>query len=332
MSRIRPVRVMPRVGIAMMLGMLGGATVYAQSGSPAPNDLPNPYREVENWAQLPTGIEWGHVINVLPDARGNIWVFHRTDPALLKLDSSGKYIQGFGAGMFVEAHGLATDPDGNIWTTDQKTKDGKGQQAIKFSPDGKVLMKLGKAGVTGTGPDTFNNPSSVVVAANGDIFIGDGHGGNTNGRVVKFSKDGKFIKAWGKPGTGPGEFDQLHSMAMDSKGRIFVADRGNNRIQIFDQDGKFIDQWKQFGRPSGIYISKDDTLYSVDSSSSDKTNPGVKRGIRVGSAKDGVVKYFVPDPSTKPGIALAEGVSADGKGNIYAAGQSSTTVHKFVRQ
>ena len=163
-------------------------------------------------------------------------------------------------------------------------------------------------------------------------FIGDGHGGDTNARVVKFSKDGKFIKAWGQKGTGPSEFDQLHSMAMDSKGRIYVADRGNNRIQIFDQDGKFIDQWKQFGRPSGIFISKDDTLYSVDSSSSDKTNPGVKRGIRIGSTKDGVVKYFVPDTSTNPKVALAEGVSANANGDIYAAGQSSSTVHKFVKK
>jgi sugar lactone lactonase YvrE len=332
MSHSRPVRFMPLAGMIVMIGMLGGASAYAETGAAATNNLPSPYREVENWAQLPAGVQWGHVINVLPDAHGNIWIFHRTDPAILELDSSGKFIQGFGMGMFVEAHGLAIDPDGNIWTTDQKTKDGKGQQAIKFSPDGKVLMKLGKAGVTGTGPDTFNNPSSVVVAPNGDIFIGDGHGEDTNARVVKFSKDGKFIKAWGKKGTGPGEFDQLHSMAMDSKGRIYVADRGNSRIQIFDQDGKFIDQWKQFGRPSGIFISKDDTLYSVDSSSSDKNNPGVKRGIRIGSAKDGVVKYFIPDTSTNPKVALAEGVSADAKGDIYSAGQSSSTVHKFVKK
>jgi len=332
MSRLHPIKFMPLVGMVVMLVTLGGTSAYAQTGNPAPNNLPAPYREVENWAQLPAGVQWGHVINVLPDAHGNIWVFHRIDPAILEFDSSGKYIQGFGAGMFVEAHGLAIDRDGNIWTTDQKTKDGKGQQAIKFSPDGKVLMKLGKAGVTGTGPDTFNNPSSVVVAPNGDIFIGDGHGGDTNARVVKFSKDGKFIKAWGQKGTGPSEFDQLHSMAMDSKGRIYVADRGNNRIQIFDQDGKFIDQWKQFGRPSGIFISKDDTLYSVDSSSSDKTNPGVKRGIRIGSTKDGVVKYFIPDTSTNPKVALAEGVSANANGDIYAAGQSSSTVHKFVKK
>jgi sugar lactone lactonase YvrE len=149
---------------------------------------------------------------------------------------------------------------------------------------------------------------------------------------VKFSKDGKFIKAWGKRGSGPGEFNEPHSIAMDSKGRVFVADRKNNRIEIFDQDGKFIDQWKQFGRPSGIFISKDDTLYSTDSQSDEMTNPGVKRGIRIGSAKDGTVKSFIPDPSTNPQIAQAEGVTADAKGDIYAAGVSSMALHKFVKK
>ena len=192
-------------------------------------------------------------------------------------------------------------------------------------------MTLGKAGVAGDGPDTFNGPSGVAVAPNGDIFVGDGHGAGTNARVVKFSKDGKFIKAWGKMGSGPGEFDTLHSLAMDSRRRLFVADRGNSRIQIFDQDGKFIAEWKQFGRPSGIFISKDDTLYSVDSQSDEKTNPGVKRGIRIGSARDGAVKAFIPDLSTDPRIALAEGVSADAQGDIYAAGVSSMALHKFVR-
>jgi sugar lactone lactonase YvrE len=147
---------------------------------------------------------------------------------------------------------------------------------------------------------------------------------------VKFSKDGKFIKAWGKKGSGPGEFDMPHSLAFDSKGRLFVADRSNSRIQIFDQDGKFLAEWKQFGRPSGLFISKDDTLYSVDSQSDEKTNPGVKRGIRIGSAKDGTVKAFIPDLSTDPRIALAEGVSVDAKGNVYAAGVTSTALHRFV--
>jgi DNA-binding beta-propeller fold protein YncE len=306
---------------------------YAATDVSATNNLPNPYHAVENWAQLPAGMQWGQVIAVKPDAHGNIWVFHRSEPAILEFDASGKFLKSFGAGMFVQPHGLEIDRDGNIWTTDQQAKDGKGQQAIKFSPEGKVLMTLGKAGVAGAGPDTFNGPCDVAIAPNGDIFVADGHGGDTNARVVKFSKDGKYIKEWGKKGSGPGEFDTLHSMAMDSKGRLFIADRGNSRIQIFDQDGKFIAEWKQFGRPSGLYIAKNDTLYSVDSQSDEKTNPGVKRGIRIGSAKDGSVKVFIPDTSANPAVALAEGVSADTKGDIvYAAGVSSMSLHKFVKQ
>ena len=142
---------------------------------------------------------------------------------------------------------------------------GKGHQVFKFSPDGKVLMTLGKAGVAGNGPDEFNAPSAVLVAPNGDIFVADGHGRETNARIVKFSKDGKFIKTWGKKGSAPGEFDIPHALAIDSQGRLFVGDRQNNRIQIFDQDGKFLDQWTQFSRPSGIFIDKHDVIYVADS-------------------------------------------------------------------
>jgi hypothetical protein len=313
-------------------GMFAGSAICAEISAAATNSLPNPYRAVENWAQLPAGMEWGQVISAEPDAHGNIWVFHRKDPAILEFDSSGKFLKSFGAGMFVQAHGLTIDRDGNIWATDAQARDGKGQQVFKFSPEGKILMRLGKAGVAGNGPDTFNGACDVAIAANGDIFVADGHGGETNARIVKFSKDGKFVKSWGKKGSGPGEFDTPHSIAFDSKGRLFVADRGNSRIQIFDQDGKFIDQWKQFGRPSGIYISKGDILLSVDSQSDEKTNPGVKRGIRIGSAKDGSVKSFVPDLATDPQIALAEGISVDAKGDVYAAGVSSMALHKFVKK
>jgi len=296
-------------------------------------ELPDPYTELLNWVHLPAGVQWGQVIAVEPDSHGNLWVFHRSDPAILEFDAAGKFLKGFASGMFVQAHGMTLDRDGNIWVTDAQGKDGKGQQVFKFSPDGKVLMTLGRAGVAGAGPDTFNGPSDVAIAPNGDIFVADGHGNDTNARVVKFTKDGKFIKAWGKKGSGPGEFDTLHSIAMDSKGRIFIADRGNNRIQIFDQDGNFIDQWKQFGRPSGLFITKNDTLYAVDSQSDEKTNPGMKRGIRIGSAKDGRVKMFIPDTSADPAIALAEGVSADAKGDVvYAAGVSSMALHKFVKK
>ena len=294
----------------------------------------NPYRVAEGWPQLPAGMMWAGVISVDVDARGNVWVFHRSDPTILEFDPSGKLVKSFGVGMFAQAHGMTIDREGNIWVTDAQGQNGKGHQVFKFSPDGKVLMTLGKAGVAAEGPDTFNGPTDVVTAANGDIFVTDGHVANSNGRVVKFSKDGKFIKAWGKKGTGPGEFDTPHSIAIDSQGRLFVADRANSRIQIFDQDGRFLDQWKQFGRPSGVFIDKNDTIYVADSQSNATLNPGFKRGVRIGSAKDGKVTALIPfveaDPD-KNNNAGMEGVTADAMGNVYVGETTTQTLKKYVK-
>jgi sugar lactone lactonase YvrE len=316
------------------------ASLFAQSN--APNSQPNPYREVDHWAQLPAGADFGQVISVNVDRHGNIWAFQRINPPIMEFDPSGKLLKSFGDGMFIQAHGMDIDREGNIWVTDAGNRNGKGEQVFKFSPDGKVLMTLGKAGVPGEGPDTFNGPADVAIAPNGDIFIADGH---NNTRVVKFSKDGTFIKAWGQKGSAPGEFKVVHSLAFDSKGRLFVADRGNQRIQIFDQDGKFLAEWKQFGSPSGIYIDKNDVMYVADSDSNTKNNPGWKRGIRVGSAKDGKVTAFIPDPQPDPDsdapdprsrlkisvTSAAEGVAADSEGNIYGAEVGPAMLRKYVR-
>lgn len=265
--------------IAAIVAMI--PAVYAQD---------NPYRVEEGWAKLPDGRKWGSTSGVDVDREGNIWVFERCGERtcagsnltpIFKFDRSGKPVKSFGAGMFVFPHVMHVDKDGNVWVTDAEGKDGKGHQVVKFNPDGKVLLVLGKAGVAGDGPDTFNRPSALVTASNGDIFVADGHGGDSNARIVKFSKDGKFIKAWGKKGTANGEFAELHAIALDSKGRLFVGDRGNSRIQIFDQDGKFLEEWKQFVRPSGIYIDRNDIIYVADSQSDAKRNSGFKRGIRI---------------------------------------------------
>ena len=325
------------------LGTMSAPSARAQSGTAPTNSLPDPYRAGEAWGKLPAGRSMGSTNTVTIDSRGDLWVFERcggntctgsnVDP-ILEFDPSGKLVKSFGAGMFVFPHCVYVDKAGNVWVADAQGADGKGQQVTKFSPDGKVLLKLGKAGVAGTTDDTFNQPSGVVVAPNGDIFVADGHGGNSNARIVKFSKDGKFIKTWGKKGTGPGEFDEPHSIAMDSRGRVFVADRANNRIQIFDQDGKFLAEWKQFGRPSGIYIDKSDTLYVADSESDDKRNPGWKRGIRIGSAKDGKVTALIPDTDTDPAHANssgAEGIVADAQGNIYGAEVGPKDIKKYAR-
>jgi hypothetical protein len=168
-----------------------------------------------------------------------------------------------------------------------------------------------------------------VVAADGDIFIADGHGQKTNDRIVKFSKDGKFIKAWGKHGSAPGEFDVPHTIALDSAGRVFVGDRSNSRVQIFDADGKFLAEWKQFGRPSSVFIGKNDTIYVADSQSDEKRNPGFKQGIRIGSAKDGKVVAFIP--LLDPQLQGAEEVAADDQGNVYAGFTTKHNLKKFVK-
>ena len=261
------------------------------------------------------------------------------DP-ILKFDPSGRLLKSFGAGMFVYPHGIYVDRDGSIWVTDGQANNGKGQQVFKFNPDGKILLTLGKAGVSGTGPDTFNKPSAVVTAPNGDIFVADGHGGaDSNARIMKFTKDGKFIKEWGRLGSAPGDIDTPHDIAMDSQGRIFEADRGNDRIQIFDQDGKFIAQWKQYGPASGLYITPDDTLYAADANSGSKSaqgvvrNPGHIKGIRIGSAKDGTLKGFIIDsePLSETN-AGAEDIAVDAAGNVYGAVNNRMTLEKYVKQ
>jgi sugar lactone lactonase YvrE len=346
------------LAVSVAILSLSGVNALAQTSYPPPNDLPNPYRTVLHWAQLPDGRKWGSTSGVTIGPDGNIWTYDRCGgnscadsnlAPILEFEPSGKLLKNFGAGLFILPHGIFADKDGNVWVTDgvggiatndDAGKHGKGHQIFKFSPDGKVLMTLGKAGVPGNTPDTFNRPSAVIVGPNGDIFVADGHGSppnsQVNARIVKFTKDGKFIKEWGKLGSAAGEFNVPHTLAFDSKGRLFVGDRSNNRIQIFTQDGKVIAEWKQFGRPSGIFIDKDDTMYVADSESTDQPgygyNPGCKRGIRIGSAKDGKVTAFIPDPAPKGGSSAAEGVAVDHEGNVYGAEVGPMDLKKYVKK
>ena len=329
-------RVMVLLGVAIVASaVMSPVRAHAQDI----NNAPNPYRAVENWAQLPEGRVWGQAISIDIDRDGkSIWVFDRCGgktctgsnlAPIQKFDSSGKLVTSFGAGMFVFPHGLFVDRDGNIWVTDGKGADGKGHTVVKFSRDGKVLMTLGTPGVAGDDATHFNSPSDVLVALNGDIFVADGHGGDTNARIVKFAPDGKFITTWGRKGSAPGEFDTPHSLAMDSAGRLFVADRGNDRIQIFDRQGKFLAEWKQFGRPSGLFIDRNDTLYAADSQSGEKFNMSYRQGIRIGSVTDGKVVAFISDSGPAP--HMPEGVAADRDGNVYGGFTEKQTVKKYVK-
>lgn len=324
---------------------LAGRWASAQDGSGPPAG--HAYRLDADHFKLPGGRKIGSTAGIAIDPDGSsVWVFDRcaasncvgSDVApILKFDTTGRLVQSFGASMFVRPHGIYVDAERNVWVTDGEgpdgrdpRRDGKGHQVFKFSPTGELLMSLGKPGVAGDGPDEFNEPSAVVVARNGDIFVADGHGGRSNARIVKFSKDGTFVKTWGRKGTGPGEFNTPHALALDSRGRLFVGDRGNNRIQIFDQNGKFLDEWRQFGNPSGLYIGKNDVLYVTEIGTNTEKGPDWKRGIRIGSAVDGAVAELIEDPDGPR--ASQEGVTADAAGNVYASLTIGMALRRYVKR
>ena len=306
-------------------------------------EVPNPYRVEEGWAKMPAGRTWGSTSAVEPDRAGNIWVGERcganscadsTLAPILQFDRTGMLIKSFGEGTLLFPHGFHVDPDGNIWVTDARGAAGKGHQVLKFSPQGKLLLALGKPGVAGDGPDTFNQPSDVVVAANGDIFVADGHDAGSNARIVKFTKEGRFIKSWGKRGAAHGEFDTPHAIAIDSKGRVFVGDRGNNRIQIFDQEGTHLATWTQFGRPSGVFFDHLDRIIVADSESDDIENPGWDMGIRIGDAATGALNEFVLYPWGDPRVRAGNGAEfavVDRDGNIYGGEPRPRRLQKYVR-
>ena len=358
--------------IAVAVLTLSGRGASTQDEVQPTNDLPNPYQTIAPWGKLPQGRSWGALNAVAIDNDGeSVWVADRCGanpdtppgasafqydscagssvPPVLKFDSAGNLLKSFGAGMFIFPHKIYVDRDGNVWVADQRSANerelakfpgekGKGHIVVKFSPDGKVLLTIGKQGVAGNPPEALTQPTSVAIAPNGDVFISEGHNQNpqappeTVSRISKFTPDGKFIKSFGKLGSGPGEFRGPHDIAMDAQGRLFVADRGNMRIQILDQDGNYLGQWKQFSRPSGVYV-RDDMIYVADSESNGVTPyPGWKRGIRIGSVKDGKVLYRIPDPLEMKGTSAAEGVAVDAKGNVYGGEVGPRQLAKHVKQ
>jgi sugar lactone lactonase YvrE len=220
------------------------------------------YEEVRDWAQLPPNTKWGEVAWVDIDAKGLVYAFQRADrdtkaPAnVLVFNADGRFLRSMAREVFRDPHGLRILRDGAIWATDRRM-----HQIFKLDSEGRVLFSLGKKDVAGdmTSTDAFNGPADVAMAENGELFIADGEGPNT--RIVKLSKDGTFIKMWGAKGAEPGQFQTPHCVVTDSRGRIWVCDRGNKRVQIFDRDGKFLEQSTEFGAPAAIYITKDNTVY-----------------------------------------------------------------------
>jgi sugar lactone lactonase YvrE len=338
---------------AAMLAMLGTQTTYGQPSGPT--DLKTDwYQRADHFLRLPAGRPMGSTSAVTVDAHGHIWVADRCganscegsslDP-IMEFDARGNFLRAFGRGLFVFPHGIFIDRSGHVWVTDAKLADSKpavarGNAVLEFDPNGKLVRTMGQPGNDSHAPLTFHLPSAVLVAPDGDIFIADGHDtGEKNARILKLDRSGRVIKQWGENGSGPGQFDMPHALAMDSRGRLFVADRGNNRIQIFDQDGNLLAIWKQFSRPSGICIDQHDVLYASDSESRNAAgyghHPGWPRGIRVGRATDGEVVAFITDPARdqeSEDTTGGEGIAVDAEGNIYSAQVKEQAVVKYVNR
>ncbi|MBM89303.1 MAG: hypothetical protein CMQ41_13090 [Gammaproteobacteria bacterium] len=333
----------PKIKVACAALLLLPAIAFAQANMPPVNDLPNPYITQSGYFKLPAGREWGSssTVDIHPDGE-SIWVAERcganinacvNNPVnmVMLFDKAGTLLRSFGTGYIAWPHGIDVDDDGNVWIADARGTDQMqdydgepwGHQVHKFSPTGIHLMSLGKKG-GGRDEEYFYTPNDVLVAPDGSIFVGEGHSSaeGTPNRVHKFDADGNHLFSFGEWGMGPGQFRQPHALAMDSRGRLFVADRGNDRIQIFDQEGNLLDTWYQFSRNSGIFIDDNDVLYAADSESG-SVNPDHGdwlRGIRVGSAITGTVEFLIPDPQPDcRGTCTAEGVVADKHGNIFGA-------------
>jgi len=363
-------------GPAMMAAALADLPLFSQEAAPtngAPNPYQTVENHFKMPAGRTWGST--SAVDLAPDGQ-SIWVAERCGanscfdrpngqmsqlPSILRFDLDGNLIASFGAGMLAFPHGIHVDAQGNVWVTDGQdnapappastTPAGaapvpaaprpnpgatSGHQVLKFSPDGKLLMALGRPGGA-LAPDYFFQPNDVITNQKGEIFVAEGHSSapGAHARILKLAPDGTLIKVIGRRGTGPVEFDQPHSLAFDSRGRLFVADRSNNRIQILDQEGNFIAAWSQFSRPSGLWIDPNDMLYAADSESG-SVNPAHgawKRGIRIGSVNDGKVIAFIPDPVEKgTGTLAAEGVAVDRDGNIYGAEVGPRALKKYVRR
>jgi len=322
--------------------------------APHPTGLPNPYMTHRDWGVLPAGREWGRISGVYVDPeRNTIWAFERCggdncitseDPAVLRFGADGTLLASFGSDMFVRPHGMYVDGEGNIWVTDGRVAreaelEGapdaahKGNQVVKFSPEGEVLMVIGTPGMTGSPPEALDQPNDVIVAPNGEILVSEGHSyQGPTARISRFAPDGTYLGSFGEFGSGPGQFILPHGMAFDSQGRLFVATRGTNRIDIFSPSYEYIESWEQFGRPNDVFIDEDDTMYVLDSESGDDRNPGMRRGVYIGSAKDGSLSAFIPghaEVSEEYGT-IGEGIAVDATGNIYVGEVSISGMTMFM--
>ena len=300
----------PRLMLALLLGC--AATGIALSVSAETKFPALPYEVAPDWPALPAGRNFGEVAGVAADGRGHVFVFHRGPHPVMEFAPDGRMVRSWGDGMYIRPHAVRVDPEGNIWTVDNDT-----HQVLKMDSAGRVRMVIGRKGQPGETEENFNRPTDVAFAPSGDFYVSDGYG---NSRVVKFSKQGRFVTAWGKHGDGEGEFNLPHSIAVDRNGRVYVGDRENYRVQVFDANGGFLMQWRNVGSPWGLEITPGQVLFIADGHND--------RILKV--TLEGEVLGAFGENGRMPGeFSFVHHLAVGPGGNIFASEIKNQRVQKF---
>lgn len=298
-------------------------TIFLSFGAVSAQDLPElSFAADSGFFKLPEGWNFGQTPGVAVNSQGHIYVFTRMPHALLEFDAGGNYVGELAAGLFQTPHGLRVDADDNIWVTDLGL-----QQVLELNPKGRILMVFGVKGAAGTMIDhdglkapVFDKPTDVAFDRHGNIYVSDGYG---NSRVVKFDADGNFVKAWGELGSGPGDFNLPHSILVDSRDRVWVADRNNSRIELFDLDGNFLEQWTHVGWPWGFQQAADGNVWMADGTN----NRIIKLGL------DGSILGVFGEPGKHSGqLGWVHFLTEAGDGAILVGEIVNQRPQRFIRR
>jgi DNA-binding beta-propeller fold protein YncE len=327
-----------KIGIVLLLG---AAAVLVPGSRAADEKYPHVNAAVgfavdSSWPSRPSGVQWGETSGIAVDKQDRVYVFTRAKPPIQVYDTQGHFVRSWGEDVIKSAHHIKIDTEGNVWVADVGN-----HTIMKFTPEGKLLRTLGTKGAPGRDQSHFDKPTDMAITPAGDVFVSDGYG---NARIVHFDKDGKFVKEWGEPGTKPGQFSIPHAICVDSKGRLYVADRNNVRIQIFDQAGKLLDTWSNVMVPWGFCVTPEDEIWVCGSSPMRWRKEDNALGC---PPKDQVFMKFNPqgrllqtwtvpkgaDGLEKPGECnWVHCIAVDSRGNLYVGDIIGKRAQKFVRQ
>jgi DNA-binding beta-propeller fold protein YncE len=289
-----------------------------------------------HWPQKPEGAHWAAMPGIAVDAHDNVYLFTRADPPVQVYDASGKFVRSWGDPTLQGAHHVKIDHEGNVWLAVYAA-----HVVQKYTPEGKLLLTIGTLNHAGCDETHLNQPTDMAITPAGDIYVADGYG---NARVVQFTKEGKFVRAWGDLGSKPGQFSIPHAIAVDSKGRVYVADRNNVRVQVFDRDGKCLEEWRGVLVPWGMCMTRDDELWVCGSSpmqwrKSDSAlgcPPKDQVFMKFNTAGRLLQLWTVPkgiDGLERPGeLKWVHAIAVDSQGNLYAGDIIGKRAQKFVRR